>query len=106
MNHRVIFAISAVIVAGFGSAQAAAPKPDLIKIAVSSNGLDLNSTTGVDSFKHRMKVAALKVCMESAGIDNTLAGESLLDDCVRSTVKAAIGAAPASLQTSLLGKTR
>jgi UrcA family protein len=105
LNYRTILAVSVALCAGFGAAQAAPAKPDLIKIAVSSSGLDLNSAGGVESFKHRMKAAALKVCMESGGIDNTLAGEYLLDDCVGRTVKAAMAAAPAATQVALAGGT-
>ena len=101
MNYRAVFAASIALCAGFSAAHAAPAKPDQIRMAVSSSGLDLNSAGGVESFKQRMRVAALKVCMESGGIDNTLAGEYLLGDCVGRAVKAAIATAPASMQVAL-----
>jgi UrcA family protein len=61
-----------------------------IRIAVTPAGLDLSTRAGTDAFHQRINAAALQVCMQSAGIDNAGAGESLLGDCVRETVKAAM----------------
>ena len=101
MKTTALVAAALAVSIAASAAHAAPAKPDQIRMAVSSSGLDLNSAGGVESFKQRMRVAALKVCMESGGIDNTLAGEYLLGDCVGRAVKAAIATAPASMQVAL-----
>lgn len=74
----------------FGAAQAAPADKGQIRVAVSAAGLDLHTAAGAAAFDQRVKAAARTVCMESRGIDNDGAADSLLDSCVRQTVKAAM----------------
>jgi len=90
MKLLAISLIAAATTLAFGAAQAQPTGAGDIRIVVTSAGLDLHSAAGASAFNQRIKAAAFKACMDSRGIDNTLAAESLLGDCVRHTVKAAL----------------
>jgi len=89
--NRILFSLTIAAAALIsGAAQAQPVSDNQIRVAVSPAGLDLNTLAGAWSFQQRVKVAATRVCMVSRGIDNTGAADSLLESCVRQTVKAAM----------------
>ena len=91
---RILFAAAlGAALLGFSQAQAA----DQIQVAVSTAGLDMGTAQGAATFNHRLHTAAVKVCMESAGIDNEMAAETRIEGCVRDKTAAALASAPAGL---------
>jgi len=90
MLKRMLFsAVMAVALITFSAAQAASSDDYQIKTVVTDAGLNMATPAGQDAFDHRIKAAALSVCMQSQGVDSSSAAEYLLDSCVRRTVKAA-----------------
>ena len=71
MNHKIFSLTIAAASLAFGAAQAAPSDDNQIRVAVSAQGLDLNSASGAWAFTQRIKVAAATVCRESRGIDDT-----------------------------------
>ena len=89
--NRSIFSLTILAASlAFGAAQAQPVNNDQIRVVVTAAGLDLHTVAGTQAFDQRVKAAAAKVCMESRGIDNVLAADSLLETCVRQTFKAAL----------------
>ena len=89
--NRIIFSLTiAAAVLAFGAAQAMPSADETIRVAVNTTGLDMHTAAGVRDFGVRVKAAATTVCMESRGIDDTMAAERLLETCVRQSVKAAM----------------
>jgi UrcA family protein len=89
--------VMTIALLGFGAAQAASSDDYQIKAVVTDAGLDMSTPAGQEAFSHRIKAAALNVCMQSQGVDNSSAAEYLLDSCVRRAVKAAEPATVADL---------